>query len=713
MKKWYEKPLRAVTLEFPASDVATIDVKGIVDETHRGAVNTLCVFSIGYYPGGTAFYQSRLAPHYPGLGERDLLAEALKAAHANGQKVIAYIASIWGGSEMYWEHPDWAQRKADGRVTSWDEAYTSVAMCPNSPYRGYLEQVVTEISDNYPVDGFYFDEPSFQSWCSCSHCREKFFAEYHQELPVKEDWGDPVFQKFIAWRYCQITAWRRSLYELVKQDDRCIFFQGAYPLSNLVSKPFKVSGFKYKYWYPERFAVDWYVPLAHAAYLPGSAEIGDVVHFEPYRHMVNDPIWVYGLAMRYGQSIGKGKQILALNMMAQTPFDQYGLPEEEIRLAISEIFANSGSPLFARYYPDRVDPGAWEHVYNCFREFQASEEYLYHRESVKYAAILYSQSSLDRFDHLKDKPAHLGCLKGLSKALLQEHLLFDIITEADLGGLGEYRVLVLPNTSCLTSEAKAQIRRFVAQGGGVVASYEAGIYDESGRRLPADDFAGLFGLAYSPEPPQFAGFDVYMRLAEAHELPVKLPAGKLIPTGGIQLGVVPESAQVVATTLGGAAVHYGPLGEETGSPAVLLSQPEGQGRCVYFSLPIGNRYLEFGVSAHRELIAAAVRWAAGEESPIMLENASKELALTAYLQEVEKRYVIHLVASVRDEELRSIIEVNEFSDVRLVLSRKGKIIHKVASLNQPCEIIWRTTDGKLVIEIPRVHISDIILVEYQ
>ena len=712
MKKWYEKPLRAVTLEFPASDVATIDVKGIVDETHRGAVNTLCVFSIGYYPGGTAFYQSRLAPHYPGLGERDLLAEALKAAHANGQKVIAYIASIWGGSEMYWEHPDWAQRKADDRVTSWDEAYTSVAMCPNSPYRGYLEQVVTEISDNYPVDGFYFDEPSFQSWCSCSHCREKFFAEYHQELPVKEDWGDPVFQKFIAWRYCQITAWRRSLYELVKQDDRCIFFQGAFPLARFTSVPLGVSGITLHNPYQERFAVDWYVPLAHAAYLPNSADIGDVVHFELYRVSVREPLWWYGISLRYGQSIGRGKQILTLNMMAQTPFDQYGLPEGEIRLSIAEILANTASPQYARYYPDRVDQEAWDHVYASLNRAKEIEPYLENRESVKYAAILYSQSSLDRFDHLKDKPAHLGCLKGLSKALLQEHLLFDIITEADLGGLGEYRVLVLPNTSCLTSEAKAQIRCFVAQGGGVVASYEAGIYDKSGRRLPADDFAGLFGLAYSPEPPQFAGFDVYMRLAEAHELPVKLPAGKLIPTGGIQLGVVPESAQVVATTLGGAAVHYGPLGEETGSPAVLLSQPEGQGRCVYFSLPIGNRYLEFGVSAHRELIAAAVRWAAGDNPQVTLENAPSTIALTGFQQDGGRRLILHLVASVRDETVRPIIEIPQTRDVVLKIhSRKSP--QKVSSLWEKQSINWEWVGEVLSLDVPRICEAEIILVEYE
>ena len=713
MGKWYQKPLRAVTLEFPASDVATIDVKGIVDETHQGAVNTLCVFSIGYFPGGTAFYQSRLAPHYPGLGERDLLAESLSAAHVNGQKVIAYIASIWGGAEMYWQHPDWAQRKADGRVTSWDEAYTSVAMCPNSPYREYLKQVVTEISEKYAVDGFYFDEPSFQSWCSCSYCREKFYAEFHQELPVVEDWGDPVFQKFIEWRYRQITAWRKSLYDLVKQEDRCVFFQGAYPLSTLVSKPFKVSGFEYEYWYPNRFAVNWYVPLAHAAYLPDSAEISDVVHFEPYRHMVNDPIWVYGLALRYGQSIGRGKQILTLNMMAQTPFDQYGLPKEEIRLSMAEILANNGSPQFARYYPDRVDQEAWDYVYASFNKAKNIEPYLENRESIKYAAILYSQSSLDRFDHLENKPAHLGSLKGFSKALLQEHLLFDIITEADLGRLGEYRVLVLPNASCLNTEAKERIRQFVTKGGGVVASYEAGMYDEAGWRQPADDFSEMFGLSYSLEPPRFGGFDVYMRLAEENKLPVELSQGKLIPTGGIQMGVVPAvSAQVVASTLGGAAVHYGPLGEETGYPAILLSQPGDQGRVVYFAPPLGNRYLEFGVSAHRELIATAVRWVAGTHPPVRLENASNEIALSAYVQEMEKRDVIHLVASVRDEILKPVDEINNFYDIQLIRLVNSQV-NKVIGLKQKCELKWRIIKEELVIEIPRIHISDIIIIEYQ
>jgi hypothetical protein len=526
-----------------------------------------------------------------------------------------------------------------------------------------------------------------------------------------EDWGDPVFQKFIGWRYRQITNWRKSLYELVKQDDRCVFFQGAYPLSNLVSRPFNVSGFEYEYWYPERFGVDWYVPLAHASSLLDSAQIGDLVHFEPYRHMVNDPIWIYGLVMRYGQSIGRGKQILTLNMMAQTPFDQYGLPEEEIQLAIAELIANSGSPLFARYYPDRVDHQAWAHVYDSLREAREVEDYLDHRQSLKYAAILFSQSSLERFDHLEDKPAHLGSLKGFAKALLQEHLLFDILTEADLQRLGEYQVLVLPNASCHTAEVKELIRQFVAQGGGVVASYETGMYDECGWRTSADDFSELFGVFYISEPPQFGGFDVYMLLEEEHELPVQLPVGKLIPTGGIQMGVVPVSAQVVASLLGGAAVHYGPLGEQTGFPAVMLSQPGDLGRVVYFAPPLGNRFLEFGVSAHRELIAAAVRWAAGAEPPVRLENAPEVIALTAYEQEMGKRIVVHLVASVRDETLRPIEEIAEWHDVQLIVSIAGQL-DRAVGLRNKLDLIWKIEEGKIVIEIPNIRVSEIILLDF-
>jgi hypothetical protein len=712
MEKWWNKPLRAITLEFPASDVANIDVKGIIAETGRGSVNMLNVFCTGYYPGGTAFYQSKIAPHYPGLGSRDLLAESIEAGHATGQKIIAYIAAIWGNRDLYEAHPDWAQRKADGRVTSWDEQYTSVAFCPNSPYRDYLNLILKEIIDNYEVDGFYFDEPSFQSWCSCENCKKKFFDEFHEPLPVEEKWDDPTFANFITWRYKQISDWRNSLYQAAKGEDRCIFFQVAFPLARLSKDPVKISGLQFNNPYVERFGVDWYVPMAHAADVSYTSQIEDVVHFELYRRSVHEPLWWYGVNLRYGQRVGHGKQILVLNMMAQTPFDLYGLPEAELRLSVAELLANNGSPMFARYYPDRVDQQAWNQVYDCLQEARLLEPYLEKRESLKYAALLFSETTLEHNDKLEGKPSHLDCMKGMAKALLQEQILFDVITEDELDdGLKQYQALILPNVSCLPAQAKQAIRSFVDAGGGIIGSYETGMFDEHGCRSENDDFSTLFGVQYVPTPPMFFGFDVYMNVLDPKKLGSELQPGKLVPTGGIQIEVILQDAAVIARTLAASAVHYGPIGSEAGPAAVLAHEGEGRGRSVYFTMPIGNRYLEFGVEAQRELISSAVKWVARGFPQVRVANAPKTLALTAFDQPGENRLIVHLVNSVLDEVLRPIYEVPETRNVDVKIEMKSTP-KKVVVWGETHEPEWSMEVDTLIIHLPEFRYRSILLVEY-
>ena len=109
--------------------------------------------------------------------------------------------------------------------------------------------------------------------------------------------------------------------------------------------------------------------------------------------------------MRYVQSIAKGKQTLVLSMMAQSPFDLYGLGEEELRLSCAELLANNASLLFARYYPDQVDQAAWEQVYARFAEAKALAPYLLKRQSIPYVALLYSGNTVERFDYRPGKPA--------------------------------------------------------------------------------------------------------------------------------------------------------------------------------------------------------------------------------------------------------------------------------------------------------------------
>lgn len=709
MSKWWDEPLRAVTLEFPASNVGTIDVKGIVDETHRGHANTLVVFSTGYYPGGAAFFQSRIAPHYPGLGGRDLLADAIEAAHANGQKVVAYLASIWGNRDMYFAHPDWAQRKADGRVTSWDDEYNSVAMDPLSPYRDYFASIVREIAENYAVDGFYFDEPSFQSWSASTACQRAFEAEFGLALPREERWDDPIFQQFIAWRYDQIADWRRSLYQVAKREDRCVFFQGAFPLASLSGRAEYFSGAPPQHsYYRERFGVSWHVPMAHADDMARTAATADIVHMELYRASVGEPLWWYGVALRYVQSIAKGKQILVLSMMAQSPFDLYGMGEAELRLSTAELLANGAAPLFARYYPEQVDQAAWDQVYQRFAEAKTLAPYLRDRQSIPYVALLYSGTTVERFDSLDDKPSQLAELKGFAKALLREKIIFDVISEADLTErLDQYKVLILPNASCLSAASKSAIREFVAAGGGLIGSYESGMYDETGLRAPAVDLSGVFGVRYLGETMPFQ-FDIYMQMTNGGSLPLEIPAGKRLPTLGMQVVVDADDADIVAEVRGASDVHYAPLSDEIGPPAVLTRAGAQGGRTVLFAIPIGARYKEFGIRDFRNLIGASVRWTAGSPPPVRVINAGDTLAVTAFKQ--GHRRLIHLVNSVRDETRLPINDAIPSANV-VVEVDMDSTPRTVIALGDEADVSWDLHGNTLRIRVAEVRYHVLLVIE--
>ena len=447
--------------------------------------------------------------------------------------------------------------------------------------------------------------------------------------------------------------------------------------------------------------------MAHGDDVARTAETADIVHMELYRASVREPLWWYGVALRYVQSIARGKQILVLSMMAQSPFDLYGLGETELRLSTAELLANSASPLFARYYPDRVDVDAWDNVYARFGEAKALAPYLRDRVSIPYVALLYSDTTEERFENREGTPSHRGELKGFAKALLGEKILFDVITEADLlAGIDQYQALILPNASCLSAEGKAAVRAFAAAGGGIIGSYESGMYDASGRRNEADDFAALFGVEYTGDKLPFE-LDIYMRVEESHALPTEIRANKRIPTVGMQVGVEAEAAQPVAHIHGASEVHYGPLSDEVGPPVVLTHESDG-GRRVLFTTPVGVRYLEFGIRDFRRLIADAVAWTAGKKPPVRVKNASDVLAVTAFKQ--GERTLIHLVNSIRDEIRLPINETipshNVVVEVDLDLPAKS-----VTLLGDETELTWETAGETLSIRVAEVQYHVLLVIE--
>lgn len=75
----------------------------------------------------------------------------------------------------------------------------------------------------------------------------------------------------------------------------------------------------------------------------------------------------------------------------------------------------------------------------------------------------------------------------MEQALIQYKIPFDIISDRDLSDLSRYRVVILADQESLTAKAVQQIRDYVSQGGGLVATGDTSLYTEWRRRR--NDFA--------------------------------------------------------------------------------------------------------------------------------------------------------------------------------------------------------------------------------
>src|SRR5205807_4764879 len=123
------------------------------------------------------------------LGTRDLLGEIIQAARADGLAVLARMDSSRAHEDLYNAHPEWFGVDSNGKAYRAGDLYIT---CINSPYfRGYLPDVLREISERYKPDGF-----ADNSWsglgrdqiCYCDNCDNQFRDRNGRYLPQRKDW---------------------------------------------------------------------------------------------------------------------------------------------------------------------------------------------------------------------------------------------------------------------------------------------------------------------------------------------------------------------------------------------------------------------------------------------------------------------------------------------------------------------------------------------
>ena len=187
----------------------------------------------------------------------------------------------------------------------------------------------------------------------------------------------------------------------------------------------------------------------------------------------------------------------------------------------------------------------------------------------------------------------------VEQALIQARIPFGLIFDEHLSDLSKYQVLVLPDTECLSNAQIESIRRFVAAGGGLVATGAAGLYDQW-RRVRT--VPGLHGLIDS----QFAGRPYEERV-----------------------GAAPAAGSPSRSEASGGRVAY--------LPAVEFEGPLPSFGSFF---PVDAKFWRAPRNAAE--IVDSVRWAAQDRLPIEVAGPDS-LAANLVEQPEHRRLLLHLV----------------------------------------------------------------------
>ncbi|MHB1318203.1 MAG: alpha-amylase family protein, partial [Anaerolineae bacterium] len=622
-KPWFDRPMRWAQLTLVENDPGRYDPAEWLAYFQRTHSDSVCL-SAG---GCVAYYPTRVPYHHRSafMGpEDDPLGELIAGCRALDMIVIARTDPHAIQDEAAAAHPEWVAATADGKPRRHWAAPDHWVTCALGPHaESFMTKVHREIMALYHVEGIFGNRWSGHGICYCAWCRDHFDSATGLALPLRADATDPAYEPWRQWREDRLFTlwdlWDDTVREINPQA-RYIPNTGGGALSSL-----------------------------NMARTGARAEI---LFADRQARSGHTPLWVAGKnAKEYRAALG-GKPaggIFSVGVEERYRWKDSVQAAPEIRGWVAEATANGLRPWFTKFggvHHDRRWLPVVEHLYDWhYRQ----ERYLRNTASLATVALVYSQSTARMYAgaeaHQKVEDAALG----MYQALIEARIPFDMLHEAHLDAehLARYRALILPNVAALSDEACDALRTWVAEGGGLLATYETSLYDENGQRR-ADLGLGELFRARSTGPSEGPMQNAYLHVApggaETHPLLAGLEDAQRLIHGVHRLPTEPLSVEqaplltLVPSYPDLPMEQVYPRVERTGIPEVY-AHTSGLGRLVYFPWAIDRCYWEILNEDHGLLLRNAATWVAGE-LPVAVEGPGV-LDVTIWRQEAS--LTLHLV----------------------------------------------------------------------
>lgn len=585
----------------------------------------------------------------------------VELAHKHGIKVAGYVGASMFYETFFAEEPnarDWIQVDENGRPNYYtnEQSFRYMA-CRNNPgYRAFVRKVIEAGIRDAKLDILHFDQ--MQWWaeprsCRCKYCAEEFRqflrARYRDPRAARSRFGFTNFDHVIPPPYGDATApvQIRELRNPMMQEWTIFrawnlaqrmgefddYIRQLNPNAGLIGNPTMS---------PERnvgfaFGVD-------LAQLAGHADA--IWSEEPSLPQWTEDGRLPSQIRSYKAVRGLGGTLLAWQNLGKA--DVYKKTPAELRLACSLAYNDANLGVVAG-----SDTGFFENspeMRRYARFFREHIKDLRHTEPVADAAVLRSFASTEF------NPAESNFETVLAEqALIQHKIPFGILFDGRIDDLGKYKVLVLADQDALSDTQITRIRRFVSEGGGLVATWNTSMLDEWRRRRPKFGLADVFGI----------------------DAPYSIK----------------EDAAQVRRQFGKGRVVYIPRMRTD------VKRPSGMS-------PIPNALWKLPANAGE--FAEAVRWAAGGALSL---NAGAPLWVTAELarQEETGTYLLHLVNFRLHEKLKDIpVEVRVPAGLRV---RSAEAVSPDAAAGAPLTVGMK--DGVAKFTVPSLDVYSLVILRME
>jgi Hypothetical glycosyl hydrolase 6/Beta-galactosidase trimerisation domain len=620
---WIDRPLRWAQLTLVEDDPPKLDVGFWLDYFQRTHADGACL-SAG---GCVAYYPTQVPFHHRSawLGDRDVFGELLTGCRRLGMVVVARTDPHATYDDVQAAHPDWIAVDREGRPRRHWASPEMWVTCGLGPYNfEFMTEVKREIVTRYRVDGLFINRWEGSGTCYCEHCRSGFRAATGLDLPRTADPGDAAQRAYRQWREERLFAlWRLWDFEARKINPDCCVIPntGGGATSRL----------------------DMATIGERAAMLVADRQA---------RHGLMAP-WAIGMnAKEYRAALGRKPVIGLFSVGVEEAYRWKDSVQsaDEIRLWVADLVANGMRPWYTKFAGTLHDRRWLSPVEEIFTWCHGAERYLRNEQPLARVGLVYSQQTAwctggERVRERVEDPS-LGWYQALVEARIPFEMVHD--RRLDEGSLAPLKTLILPNVEALSARQCEELSAFVRRGGGLVATSETSLRDESGTERSDFGLAELFGVSFAGRRPGPVR-NAYLRLehdtAAGHPLLRGLEDAPRIIHGAWQLDV--KAMQPFPKPPVTLIPAYPDLPMEkvyvrqprTDVPQVFLRET-GRGRVAYFPWDVDRTFWEVLSVDHLKLMRNAVLWATDEEPPASVAGPGV-LDVTVWRQ--KDSVTVHLV----------------------------------------------------------------------